>query len=116
MQMHKPQDRRMIPCGSKNLPGFLSSFIESFAKATASLSRCSWPEPLRIFRVLQPEAIGGFSRYSPSKVLCTVEGLELILSERNAYAFYDQAGSGASQACSDQKCCDAVKSGGNIIC
>src|SRR5439155_24413554 len=58
----------------------------------------------------------GFSRYSPSKVLCTVEGLELILSERNAYSFYDQAGSGASQACADQKCRDAVKSGGNIIC
>ena len=68
------------------------------------------------FRVLQPEAIGGFSRYSPSKVLGTVEGLERIFSERNAYSFYDQAGSGASQACSDQKCRDAVKSGGNMIC
>src|SRR5437588_5578719 len=102
MQMHKPQDRRMIPCGSKNLP-------DRF-RGAHGLSLCAF------FRVLQPEAIGGFSRYSPSKVLCTVEGLELILSERNAYAFYDQAGSGASQACSDQKCCDAVKSGGNIIC
>src|SRR4029453_5007252 len=49
--LNQPNNRRMIPCGSKNLPGFSRCFITSFAKAISSLSKGSWGWPWRIFSV-----------------------------------------------------------------
>ena len=115
MKMWKPQHRRTSHVAAR----IYLVFRPLSSRVSPRQPQCIWgPHGMSFcafFRVLQPQAIGRFSRYSASKALCAVEGLERILSESHAHALYGQAGSGTSQACLTEKCCNAVTSRTDLI-
>jgi len=108
MQMRNHQSRRMIPCGSKNLPGFSLSFITSFAKANASPSRSLWHEPLHIFLgFLTPSNWLIFSMF---RIKSSLSGWKIgasMTSKKCSFAFW----SSKQQSISSQCCIKVLQCG-----
>ena len=93
MKMPKPPDRRIIPCGSKNLPGFSPFFITSFRQghriAFEVLMALAFSH---FFGFYNPKQLADFLDIPHQKLYAQLKDCSLYSIKKNTCPLYGEAG------------------------